>query len=472
MPASTTEATIASTPSAPTTASAAETALLLRRVGWRILPLLLLLYFVAYLDRINIGFAAAAMQRDLHFSDSLYGTGAGLFFLGALLAQLPSNLILYRFGARRTIAGLMLVWGCISGTMAFQHSPVAFLVLRFLLGVAEAGFYPGVILYLTLWLPRRVRTSFIAWFLFAIPLASIFGGPLSSWILQHGRIGRFADWQVLLLTEAAPALLFGALLPFVMADSPAQAAWLNPQERAILLRVRADDEPAEAAATPLSSATSAPRKLDVGSLRHLFLFAAIYFTLQFGLYAQSFWLPRILQSMGVAASAVGWHIALVYFGSAIIMLGWGFVTDRAPTLRWTLGVPLLLAAAGYAATSFAGRMGSFSLVAVMVAFGLGSAGALAATPPFWAQVTLGQRTTAIAGMIALINALGNLGGFAGPTALGWIRQTTGGYAIGMLTAGTAILLAAAGFYAARPRSFAHSEKSRPGMESSGGGSLA
>jgi ACS family tartrate transporter-like MFS transporter len=137
--------------------------------------------------------------------------------------------------------------------------------------------------------------------------------------LQHGRIGRFADWQVLLLTEAAPALLFGALLPFVMADSPAQAAWLNPQERAILLRVRADDEPAEAAAPPLSSAISAPRKLDVGPLRHLFLFAAIYFTLQFGLYAQSFWLPRILQSMGVAASAVGWHIALVYFGSAIIM---------------------------------------------------------------------------------------------------------------------------------------------------------
>ena len=219
----------------PSAASHNETQRVLRRVGWHILPLLLLLYFVAYLDRINIGFAAAAMQRDLHFSDSLYGTGAGLFFLGALLAQLPSNLILYRVGARRTIGGLMVVWGMVSGAMAFQHSPTLFLVLRFLLGVAEAGFYPGVIFYLTLWLPRRVRSSFISWFLFAIPMASIFGGPLSSWVLAHSHIGRFADWQLLLLTEAAPALLLGALLPWLMSDSPERASWLSPHERSLLL---------------------------------------------------------------------------------------------------------------------------------------------------------------------------------------------------------------------------------------------
>ncbi|QMV19062.1 MFS transporter [Granulicella sp. 5B5] len=419
-----------------------ETSQLLRRVGWRILPLLLLLYFVAYLDRINIGFAAASMQRDLHFSDSLYGTGAGLFFLGALLAQLPSNLILYRFGARRTIAALMLIWGCISGAMAFIHSPIAFLILRFLLGAAEAGFYPGVILYLTLWLPRRVRTSFIAWFLFAIPMASIFGGPLSSWVLTHRHLGRFADWQLLLLTEAIPALLFGALLPFFMTDTPQQATWLTDHERTQLEEARTADEP------PTQDQPTKTHALDVGPIRHLLLFALIYFAMQFGLYAQSFWLPKILGGMGVATAAIGWHVSLVYLGSAVIMLGWGYVVDRAPTRRWTLTVPLLLAAFGYAATSITAHIphGTLALIIAMTAFGLGSAGALAATPPFWAQVTLGQRVTAIAGMIALINALGNLGGFAGPSALGWLHQHTGGYSTGMLSAGAAIFLVTALFY--------------------------
>lgn len=428
-----------------------KTAPLLRRVGWRILPLLLLLYFVAYLDRINIGFAAASMQRDLHFSDSLYGTGAGLFFLGALLAQLPSNLILYRFGARRTIAALMVVWGCISGAMAFIHAPAAFLVLRFLLGAAEAGFYPGVILYLTLWLPRRVRTSFIAWFLFAIPMASIFGGPLSSWVLVHGHashgiLARFADWQLLLLTEALPALLLGSLLPFVMTDTPQEATWLTDRERALLLEARIADEP------PAQAPTAQSRALDFGSLRHLLLFAAIYFTMQFGLYAQSFWLPQILGGLGVATAAIGWHVSLIYLGTAIIMLAWGYVTDRAPTRRWTLAVPILLAAFGYVATTLTAHMqhGTLALIVAMTAFGLGSAGALAATPPFWAQVTLGQRVSAIAAMIALINALGNLGGFAGPSALGWLHQRTGGYATGMFAAGTALALAAVLFYAAHP----------------------
>lgn len=430
----------------------AATTSLLRRVGWRILPLLLLLYFVAYLDRINIGFAAASMQRDLHFSDSLYGTGAGLFFLGALLAQLPSNLILYRLGARRTIAGLMLIWGCISGAMAFIHSPIAFLVLRFLLGAAEAGFYPGVILYLTLWLPRRVRTSFIAWFLFAIPMASIFGGPLSSWVLAHGHsthglLSRFADWQLLLLTEAIPALLFGALLPFFMTDTPQQAKWLTDHERTLLEAARTADEP------PAADQPAKTHALDVGPIGHLLLFALIYFTMQFGLYAQSFWLPKILGGMGVATPAIGWHVSLIYLGSAAIMLAWGYIVDRAPTRRWTLAVPLLLAAFGYAATATTAHLqhGTLALLITMTAFGLGSAGALAATPPFWAQVTLGQRVTAIAGMIALINALGNLGGFAGPSALGWLHQHTGGYATGMLSAGAAIALSTALFCAIHPQ---------------------
>jgi MFS family permease len=411
----------------------------LRRVLWRILPLLLLLYFIAYLDRINISFAAASMQRDLHFNDALYGIGAGLFFLGALLAQLPSNLLLARIGARRTIAGLMLAWGCISAAIAFVHTPAAFLTLRFLLGAAEAGFYPGIIFYLTLWLPRRVRTSAIAWLLFAIPLASIFGGPLSTWILQLGPHGGFSDWQLLLLTQAAPAVLLGAMLPWLLSDSPAQAAWLTERERELLERAREQDEP------PPSTVESPARHtvIDFGSLRHLLLFVVVYFAMQFGLYAQSFWLPRVLQGLGVAKPAIGWHVSLVYIAAALLMIVWGYVTDRAPTRRWTLVVPLLLSALGYAATSLGAHRlsGSATLIVILFAFSLGSAGALAATPPFWAQVTLGQRAASVAAMVATINALGNLGGFAGPSALGVLYQHHT-YTAGMLIAGAGIAIAA------------------------------
>ena len=429
-------------------ASRDETKRLLRRIGWRILPLLLLLYFIAYLDRINISFAATVMQRDLHFSDSLYGTGAGLFFLGALLAQVPSNLILARIGARRAIAGLMVLWSMISGSMAFVHTPAAFLTLRFLLGAAEAGFYPGVIFYLTMWLPRRVRTSFIAWFLFAIPMASIFGGPLSTWVLQHRSLGRFADWQLLLLTEAIPALILGAMLPWLMTDSPAQAKWLSPHDRELLQQAREEDEPAQA------ESNSDHHGLDFGGVGHLLLFATIYFAMQFGLYAQSFWLPRVLADLHVAKAAIGWHVSLVYVAAAVLMLVWGRVTDRAPTRRWTLSAPLLVAAFGYALTSLGAHSspGASTLTLVLIAFSLGSAGALAATPPFWAQVTLGQRTSAIAAMIALINALGNVGGFAGPAVLGSLYQSTGTYATGMICAAAAIALSVVLFLCAQTTS--------------------
>lgn len=436
--------------SVPTDIDAPTTAHVLRRTLWRILPLLLVLYFIAYLDRINISFAAASMQHDLHFSDALYGTGAGLFFLGALLAQLPSNLLLARIGARRTIAGLMLVWGCISASIAFVHTPTAFLTLRFLLGAVEAGFYPGVIFYLTLWLPRRVRTSAIAWFLFAIPLASIFGGPLSSWILQLGPHGGFADWQMLLLVQAAPAVLIGAVLPWMLTDSPAQATWLTDQERTLLERMCAQDESPVQNESPVRHAV-----IDFGSLGHILLFAAIYFAMQFGLYAQSFWLPRVLQGLGVAKPAIGWHVSLVYLAAALFMIAWGYVTDHAPTRRWTLAVPLLLAAFGYVMTSLGAHLElSFAtLLLIIFAFSLGSAGALAATPPFWAQVTLGQRPASVAAMVAIINALGNLGGFAGPALLGRLYQSTGSYSTGMLCAGLGIALSAVLFLSAHTRAY-------------------
>ena len=414
---------------------------LLLRIGWRILPLLLLLYLIAYLDRVNIGFAASSMQRDLRFSDSLYGTGAGVFFLGYFVAQVPSNLLLSRFGARRTIAVLMVTWSLVSASMAFVQSPLAFLLLRFLLGVTEAGFYPGVILYLTLWLPRRVRTSYTGWFIFAIPLASIFGGPLSTWILQQGSEGRFHDWQILLLTEAAPALLIGACLPMLMADTPQEAKWLNDSERAALKQMREADEP------PLPEAEGIAKPgFHFGSLGHLLRFALIYFSIQFALYALNFWLPKILQALHVLPKEIGWRVAIVYAIAAVAMLMWGKIADCAPTRRWTLAVPLVAGALGFAATAIpAAKIGY-----ILLAFGVGAAGGLSATPAFWSQATLGQKSSDIATMIALINALGNLGGFAGPTLLGHLQQTTHSHTAGMLVASAGLLLGAVAFYAKSP----------------------
>jgi len=408
----------------------------LRRVGWRILPLLLLLYFVAYLDRVNLGFAAASMQRDLGFSNAVYGTGAGLFFFGALVAQVPSNLLLARLGARRTISALMVTWGIVSGATAFVHTGHAFLLLRLLLGVAEAGFYPGVIFYLTIWLPRRVRGSFTAAFLFAIPMASILGGPISSWILAHGGHGRFADWQLLLLMEAMPAVLLGALTPLLMTDTPAQARWLSDEERGVLLQSIKDDEPH----LHVEPGAAIPGEL-VG---HIARFAAIYFTMQFALYTQSFWMPKILHDVGEAQRVIGWEVAAVSVIAALGMLAWGRVVDQAAGKRWTLWVPLLLAAGGYlgAAVALGVVSREFVIPMLLVSFGVGAAGALGATPPFWTQVTEGRAAVTLALTIAIINALGNLGGFAGPSVLGRMQQSFGNYTSGLAVAGAGLLIGA------------------------------
>ncbi len=415
---------------------------LLRRIRWRILPLVLLLYLIAYLDRVNIGFAAASMQHDLGFNDALYGTGAGLFFFGYLIAQVPSNLLLARFGARRTISVIMVVWAGVSGGMAFVHTPVAFLAMRTLLGIAEAGFYPGVIFYLTVWLPRRVRSSATGWFVFGIPLASILGGPLSSAILEHGRIGRFANWQILLLTEAFPALLLGLLLPWLLADSPQTANWLGDQDRELLAMAQAADEPAHVTDSQGSA-------FGLGAIVHIVRFAAIYFSIQFGLYTLGFWLPKILHNLGVAQRAIGWQISLVWAMAAVGMVVWGRVADTSPRSRWTLGLPLLTAALGYGVTATLRPGSANELWPLLLAFGIAAAGGLAATPTFWSQMTLGQAPARVAVMIAIVNALGNLGGFAGPALLGRLEQHSGTYTGGMLAAAGVLLTGGALLYVRR-----------------------
>jgi ACS family tartrate transporter-like MFS transporter len=413
------------------------TAPLLRRVARRIVPLLVLLYFLAYLDRVNIGFAASAMQRDLHFSNALYGTGAGLFFLGTLIAQVPSNMLLARIGARRIIATLMVSWGLISGATAFVHSAHGFLALRMLLGVAEAGFYPGVIYYLTTWLPKRVRASAIGTFLFAIPLASIFGGPISTWILEHGSRGRFADWQLLLLLEAAPAIVIGALVPILMTDTPQEARWLSSTDRATLLaELQADADAHSQAAV----ADQKPR-ITAQLATHIARFATIYFTMQFALYTQNFFLPKILHDIGQPQRLIGWQVSAVSILSAIGMILWSRVVDRNPTARWTLSAPLLWAAASYLAASVFVHT-AHTTVLLLISFGMGAAGALAATMAVWMQVSDRQSAATLAITIACVNGLGNLGGFAGPSLIGKLLDASGGYTTGLAVATVGLVLGA------------------------------
>jgi ACS family tartrate transporter-like MFS transporter len=411
-------------------------AALFRRVAWHIVPLLVLLYFLAYLDRVNVGFAAAAMQRDLHFSNALYGTGAGLFFLGSLIAQVPGSLLVARVGARRILGLLMVSWGMVSGAMAFVHSAHSFLILRLLLGVAEAGFYPGVIYYLSTWLPKHVRAGAIGVFLFAIPMASIFGGPISSWILEHGSRGRFSDWQVLLLLEATPAILIGALVPFLMADTPQQARWLSTGERATLLTaLRADRE----AHSP--EAVADKPRITAGLVIHVARFAAIYFTMQFGLYAQNFFLPKILHDIGQPLRLIGWQVSAVSVLSAVVMYLWSRTVNRFPTARWTLTTPLLFAAAGYLAASVFVHM-PHATVALLISFGIGGAGALGATLSLWMQVSDRQAAATLAITIAIVNGLGNVGGFVGPSLIGKLLDASGGYTVGLAIAAVGLLLGA------------------------------
>lgn len=398
------------------------------KVAWRILPLTLVLYFIAYLDRVNIGFAAAAMRRDLGYSGTLFGTASGVFFAGYLCAQLPSNLALRRFGARAWIAIIMAVWGVLSGLVAFTHTPREFLVLRFLLGVAEAGFYPGIIYYLSIWLPRSQRTQLIAWFIFAIPLANIFGGPLSSAILHHGGFAGLRDWQILLIAECLPAIFFSVIVPFCMTNRPQQAQWLSEDERTTLLTaIAAGEQKAETVGYTGSEAS-------LYASPAIYLFALVYFTTQIGLYGLVFWLPQMLSGLGLPQLQVGWTVAAVFLLAAIVMFLWSRLSDSKGQPSWGLAAPIAISAIGFLLSIPASHVsGAAGIAMLVVSFALAEGGGLAATPALWSALTLQFPGELAAPAIALVNALGNLGGFVGPFLLGWLSDRGQGYGSGLVT---------------------------------------
>jgi ACS family tartrate transporter-like MFS transporter len=401
------------------------------KCAWRLIPFMVVLYVVNFLDRVNVGFAALTMNRDLGFSPAIYGFGAGLFFVGYFLCQVPANLILRRLGARRWIFLILAVWGVVSVSNAAIRGPASFYSLRFLLGVAEAGFFPGMIFYLTLWFPRFYRARFTATFMTAVPLASIIGGPLSGFILEMNGTSALAGWQWLFLLEGVPACVLAFAVLKLLPDGPGDASWLSqPEKETIASRLAAED------ATTHHSFLRALCDVRVLAL------CPVGLGLSFGNYGVGLWLPQIVQSMGYSNIATGFIVAVPSLAGMVAMVLWGRSSDYHGERVKHVAAAALLAAISLGVASL-----SSSNIAVLAALTFATVGIYSALPAFYSVPSMFLSGTAAAGGIALVNTFGTgLGGFLGPTVVGLLRQGTGGYAGGMqalalgLTVSASILL--------------------------------
>lgn len=402
----------------------------LRKVAWRLIPFLGALYFFAFLDRVNVGFAALTMNADLGLSSAVFGIGAGIFFLGYVAFEVPSNILLERFGARIWIARIMLTWGVLSGAMAFVQGPTSFYTVRFLLGIAEAGFFPGIIYYLTCWFPARHRARIIALFMIALPLSSVIGAPISTALLEIRAMG-FAGWQWMFLLEAIPTIVLGVVVLFYLPDRPSDAKWLTPQEQQALN----DDLAAERAAHDDGHMTSLREALLMPRVwRH----GLVYFSVLVGLYGFSFWLPQIIASLGsMTHLQVGLVTAIPYTLACVALVLWGRHSDATGERALHVALPPLLAAAALVVSGSVDNP-ALGFAALCVA----AIGIYSGLPAFWAYATAGLQGAAAAGAIALINSIGNIGGFLGPSAIGLVKQRTGSYALSLMFIGACLALGA------------------------------
>lgn len=401
----------------------------LARVQRRLLPFLFALYVVAYLDRINVGFAALQMNRELGLDPAVFGLGAGLFFVGYFIFEIPSNLVLRRLGARRWIARIMVSWGIAASAMMLVRSAASFYVVRFILGVAEAGFFPGIIYYLTLWFPQRERARAVALFITATALAGVIAGPVSGVLLTLHGIGGLSGWQWLFMLEGVPAIFMGFAVWSYLPDTPADARWLSPRERgAMLAMIRADADSRHANAR-LSQALLSAR---------VWLLTLIYFMVAFGTYGISFWMPQILKALhGMSDIEVGFASAIPFIAAAVSMVAVGRSSDRSGERRYHLAASASVAALGFIATACA-----HTPVATLISISIAAAGIWGCLGPFWAIPSALLTEAAAAGGIAFINSFGNLGGLAGPYLVGVVREATHSFAPALLAMGAAMLLAA------------------------------
>jgi MFS family permease len=418
-------------------AEAAFEAATFRRIAWRLVPLLFIGYFAAYLDRVNVGFAKLQMASDLALSDAVYGFGAGIFFIGYFLFELPSNIILAKVGARRWMARIMISWGLLSaafmftghlhwgpvaGALGYTDAELSFYALRFLLGLAEAGFYPGVILYLTFWFPADRRAHVIALFMTAIPVSNVIGSPLSGAILQLlDGAGGWRGWQWLFLIEGIPSVLVGLLLLALLPDGPAKAGWLSPAERAcVTARLHADEH---GKAGRGQRHTVAQMFMDV----RIWAFALAFFCGNAGFYALSFWMPTIIQEIGIDPGdyiLVGLLAMIPYGAAGIFMVLWARHSDRTGERRWHSTIAMLVLAGGQLLLALFGHQPVISILALAMV----AAGMLAWLAVAWSIPTSFLSGVAAAGGIAWINSLANLGGYFGPDLIGRIREANGGEA--------------------------------------------
>ena len=396
----------------------------------RLIPFLCLCYAVNFLDRVNVGYAALAMNADLGFTPAIYGTGAGIFFVGYILFEVPSNLALQRFGARIWIARIMISWGLIATAMALVSGETSFYVMRFLLGVAEAGFFPGIILYLTYWFPARERARIVALFMAATPLATMVGGPVSGALLEFNGLFGLKGWQWLFIVEGLPAVVLGVIALRVLDNRPEEANWLSKGERQALSQVLAAE--AEAARTTgyaeLGQALTRPRVLALGLL---------YFCIVIGFYGISFWMPQVIQTYGLNPLEIGFLTAIPYFFAAIAMVLWGAHSDRTGERIWHVALPLFLAGA-----AFAWSAATLPLALILVALTLATIGTYAAIGTFWSLPTSILTGTGAAAGLALINSMGNTGGLVGPPIIGAIKQETGSFTAALLFLAGALVIGA------------------------------
>jgi MFS transporter, ACS family, tartrate transporter len=392
----------------------------------RLIPFLFLLYVVSYLDRINVGFAALQMNAALGFSNVTYSFGAGIFFLSYTLLEIPSNVILARVGARRWIARIMISWGLVSAGMMFVRSATAFYVLRFALGAAEAGFFPGIIYCLTRWFPTRDRARAIAGFMTAVVIAGIVGGPVSGVLLSLDGVGGLAGWQWLFLVEGLPAIALGFVVLRVLPEQPSEARWLTPAEQLALTAQLAEEAAAEGSVHSIRGALTSGR---------MWLLAAVYFTIPVELYALSFWLPQIVKSAsGASDFQVGVLSAIPYAVAAAAMVVVGRHSDQTGERRWHIALSAAVGGVALALTGFA-----HGVAPAIVLLSLATAGLASVLGPFWALATSFLGGIGAAAGIALVNSVGNVGGFVGPNIVGYVREATRDFAAGLAIVGAILV---------------------------------
>lgn len=406
----------------------------LSKVARRIVPYIFICYIINYLDRFNVSFAALEMSGDLGFSEMAYGLGASMFFVGYVLFEIPSNLIMERVGARIWIARIMITWGLVSACMLFVRTPVNFYLLRFLLGVAEAGFFPGMILYLTYWIPAAERARAFALFLTSTSLAGVIGGPISGALLNLGGLYGLKGWQWLFLLEGIPALLLGFVTLAYLDDKPERAKWLSPAEREWLSQTmqKEHEQKALSHGLTLGQALKHPR---------VWRLCALYFSVIISFYGIAFWLPQVVKNFSTLSnSAVALVSALPYVSASIFMVVTANHSDKTGERKWHVALAAFAGCVGLSlAVYFLQHQHS---LAAFLAICLAASGIWSTLGPFWSLPTAFLSGTAAAGGVALINSIGNVGGFVGPYVIGYVKQATQSFTNGMLVLAGTLLIAA------------------------------